>query len=160
LESLIGFSLVTASITWIVLIYPALGRLRHLARHASALVKAQEQTGIPVVSGGADALLGNLAQNVIQMRVDLIHFPLIYYFRAETEEASLPDALSHLVCFAERASHDSQPERVRLSGKILQLALLDLAQLLALPFGDSVKAEKPPSRVSSDGGTPLDRGQR
>jgi hypothetical protein len=77
------------------------------------------------------------------MRVDLIHFPLIYYFRTETEEASLPDALSQLVRFAERASHDSQPERVRLSGKILRLALLDLAKLLALPFDDSVKAENP-----------------
>ncbi len=44
-ESLVGFSLVTASISWIVLIYPALGRMRVLARRSAILVKAQRKPG-------------------------------------------------------------------------------------------------------------------
>jgi hypothetical protein len=143
IESLIGISLLTASITWIVLIYPALGRMRTLARRLSALGKAQEQTGIPVVSGDVETLLGDLAQSVIRTRVDFIHFPLIYYFRAETEEASLPDSLNQLVRWAESASRENQPERVRLSGSILKIALLDLAKVLAARFDSGVSAEDP-----------------
>jgi hypothetical protein len=159
IESLIGISLVTASITWITLIYPALGRMRTLARRLSAFGKAQEQTGIPVVSGNTEALLGDFAQSIIRMRVDFIHFPLIYYFRAETEEASLPDSLGQLVSWAELASRENQPERVRLSGNILKIALLDLAKVLAVRFDSGIDAERSSGRLSSDGAGPLDPGE-
>ena len=61
-ESLVGFSLVTASISWIVLIYPALGRMRSLARRSAILVKAQKKTGIEVISEDSESLLSELTE--------------------------------------------------------------------------------------------------
>ncbi len=131
LESLIGISLVTASVTWIVLLYPALGRMRTLARRASVLVRAQKETGVDAISEDAQGLLGNLAESVIRARVDFIHFPLIYYFQADTEGASLAVSLSQLGDLAERASEDNRPETVRLAAVVLRIALQDLADVLA-----------------------------
>lgn len=56
-EALIGFSLVTASVSWIVLLYPALGRMRTLARRALILVNAEQSTGVQVISGDVERLL-------------------------------------------------------------------------------------------------------
>lgn len=92
-ESLVGFSLVTASISWIVLIYPALGRMRSLARRAAILSRAQKQTGIDAISQQSESLIAQLTEDVIRTRVDLIHYPLIYYFHADSERASLALAL-------------------------------------------------------------------
>src|SRR3954454_3476735 len=92
-ESLLGFSLVTASISWVVLIYPALGRMRSLARRSAILIKAQEKAGVQAVSSDEESLLSELTGNVIRTRIDLIHFPLIYYFHADSERASLALAL-------------------------------------------------------------------
>ena len=89
-EALLGFSLLTASISWIVLIYPALGRMRTVSRFAANLIRAEESTGIEVISGDAEQLVGSMAQDVIRTRIDFVHFPLIYYFYAATERASLP----------------------------------------------------------------------
>ncbi|HEX4810142.1 MAG TPA: hypothetical protein VH325_14480 [Bryobacteraceae bacterium] len=134
LESLIGTSLITASVTWIVLIYPALGRMRALARRASILLKAQEQTKIDVVSDDVEHLLGDLANGVIRTRVDFIHFPLIYYFHAGTDKASLAKSLIQLQRFADSAVADERPERVRLSAAVLKIALAEIAELLAKKF--------------------------
>ncbi len=81
-EALLGLSLFTASISWFVLLYPALGRLRTLARRASILARASETTGIDVVAGDVESMLADLTLDVIRTRVDFIHFPIIYYFHA------------------------------------------------------------------------------
>jgi hypothetical protein len=134
LESLIGISLLTASITWIVLVYPALGRMRTLARRASTLSRAQEQTGVDLLAGDIESLLGDLAVSVLRTRVDFIHFPIIYYFHADTEGASLGRFLLRLDDLAGRASKQERPERIRLGAALLQLSLEDLAQVLAERF--------------------------
>jgi len=137
IEALLGFSLLTASISWIVLIYPALGRLRTMSRFASSLVRAEESTGVEILSGDAEQLLGSMAQDVIRTRIDFVHFPLIYYFYAATERASLPQALSQLLDMAKRGCEESRPERVRLTAATLRTALEDLAEILAARLIDA-----------------------
>ena len=129
-QALSGLALVTASVSWIVLLYPALARMRTLARRASILTRAQEKTGVDVVSGDAQYLLGDLALDVIRTRVDLIYFPIIYYFRSESGRASLPESLPYLVAFADAACKTGTPDRVRLAGAELWAALDDLAATL------------------------------
>ena len=51
LHTLIGFALVTASLTWVLLIYPARSRIGSLAITASVLAEAERRTGIRAVSG-------------------------------------------------------------------------------------------------------------
>jgi hypothetical protein len=133
-ESLLGFSLVTASISWIVLIYPALGRMRSLARKSAILVKAQEKTGVGVVSKDAEALLSELTGEVIRTRVDLIHYPLIYYFHADAERASLALALLTIEKIAHDAGKLEEADQVRLQAAMLEAALGDMARVLAHRF--------------------------
>lgn len=134
LEALLGFSLVTASITWIVLIYPALGRMRTLARHAAILIKAEERTRVEVISGDGESLIAELAVGVIRTRIDFIHFPIIYYFHSSVESASLPEALGHLMYFAQRGFAPGAPDRVRLASAALRAALDELAEALRSRF--------------------------
>jgi hypothetical protein len=133
-QALSGLALVTASVSWIVLLYPALARMRTLARRASILARAEEKTGVDVVSGDAQYLLGDLALDVIRTRVDLIYFPIIYYFRSESGRASLPESLPYLVAFADAACKTGTPDRVRLAGAALWAALDDLAATLKERF--------------------------
>ena len=46
LEALLGFGLLSASISWLLLIYPAISRRRSLAYEVSLLVEAEGQTGV------------------------------------------------------------------------------------------------------------------
>lgn len=130
LQALIGFALLTASVSSIVLIYPALGRMRLLARRTTILNKAAKETGIEIVSGEAASLLSDLASSVIQTRVDFIHFPIIYYFHSDHRRSSLASALPKLIQLAETGSSADAPERVRFSAAMLRAALEDLAAVL------------------------------
>lgn len=139
-ESLIGMMLITASVSWIVLLYPALGRMRTLSRRASTLVWAQEATGVDLLDGKAEGVLADLAASVLRVRVDFIHFPVIYYFHADTEGASLPRSLIQLSELAERACDDQRPEQIRLGAAILSRAISDTAGVLSAKFvGDQGK---------------------
>jgi len=133
-ESLLGFSLVTASISWVVLIYPALGRMRSLARRSAILIKAQEKTGVQAVSSDEESLLSELTGNVIRTRIDLIHFPLIYNFHADSERGSLALALMTIEELARDAAKLEGANRVRLQAAMLDAALGDLARVLADRF--------------------------
>ena len=130
LQALIGFALLTASVSSIVLIYPALGRMRLLARRTTILHRAAKETGVEIVSGEAATLLSDLANAVIQTRVDFIHFPIIYYFHSDHRRSSLASALPRLIRFAETGSDPEAPDRVRLAAATLRGALDDLASVL------------------------------
>jgi hypothetical protein len=136
-HTLIGFSLVTASITWIVLIFPALRRMRTLSRKAGTLDEAERRTGVPVVSRDMHVVLAGLAEEVIQARVDLVHFPLLFYFYSPDHRASLACALFPLMRYAEEGTEAGRDELVRLSASGLLVALEDLAALI----GDRLKCE-------------------
>lgn len=133
-EALIGFALVTASVSWIVLLYPALARMRTLARRAWILARAEKKTGVEFVSAGVENLLEDLALAVIRTRVDFIHFPILYYFHAEHRQSSLAEAVSHLARFAAMGSEPQCPERIRVAAWTLRTALDDLAGILAKRF--------------------------
>jgi hypothetical protein len=112
------------------LIYPALGRTRTLARRVSTLYRAQEAAGVDFLSDNVETILAELAQGVLRARVDLIHFPLIYYFHAGTEGASLGRFLIQLNDLASRASAPDRPEANRLGAALLAASLADIAKLL------------------------------
>lgn len=130
LQALIGFALLTASVSSIVLIYPALGRMRLLVRRTTILGRAAKETGIEVICRDSDASLMELANAVIQTRVDFIHFPIIYYFHSDHRRSSLAAALPKILDFAAAGSHPEATDRVRLASAVLRAALGDLAALL------------------------------
>lgn len=129
-HTLIGFSFVTASITWIVLVFPALRRIRTLSRKAITLADAERKTGTPLASPNTHLILAGLAEEVIQSRVDLIHFPLLFYFYAQDERASFPCALFPMQRFAAEGAAPDRDPLVRLAAAGLEIALRDLADLI------------------------------
>lgn len=135
-ESLVGFALLTASVSSIVLIYPALGRLRVLARQTSILVRMEQEMGLPVLLDGAGGTLEHLAFEVARTRVDFIHFPILYYFYSAEETASLPGMLPHLVRFANAGLADGNSEAMRRAAGLLLISLRDLAETLRGKFLD------------------------
>ncbi|MBV8572585.1 MAG: two pore domain potassium channel family protein [Acidobacteriaceae bacterium] len=143
-EAIIGFSLVTASITWIVLLYPALGRVRALARRVSTLSKAQKQTGVDLVSADP-GMLADLGASVLRARVDFIHFPLIYYFQADAGATSMGWFLLELEELARRASAQDQVDGTRLGAALLTASLHELAEVLARKFVPGSNADEPRS---------------
>ena len=74
-------------------------------------------------------VLAGLAESVIQARVDLLHFPVLFYFYAYDPRASLPVALDPLLRFAGQAETASDA-LVRLAGAGLGIALRDLVDLI------------------------------
>lgn len=85
LEAVAGFALLTASLSWIVSIYPALGRRRALAGRTSVLLRAVA-TGAPL----PPATLERLAAEVVRVRADLVQSPILYRFHTAERELALP----------------------------------------------------------------------
>jgi hypothetical protein len=105
-----------------------------MARLASTLVRSQEESGVDLLSGDVESLLTDLAQSLMRTRVDFIHFPLIYYFHADTEGASLGRFLVLLQELAGRASKHGQSAHVRSGACLLRNSLEDLAEILARKY--------------------------
>jgi hypothetical protein len=99
-EGLVGLAIVTASVSEIVLIYPALTRMRTLALGVSHIVRAGSRTGVALTETGSDVILSGLATAVTQARIDLIHFPIIYFFAPVIPDASIARWTAALERFA------------------------------------------------------------
>src|SRR5215218_1779881 len=89
-EALLGFALLTATVTWVLQIYPALTRRRALAIRLSLLQRADavrvlSEEDVPMAAN----LLENLAAEIVRARVDLTQYVETYYFRDGEESASL-----------------------------------------------------------------------
>lgn len=123
LEAVMGFALFTASVTWILQVYPALGRRRALA------VRLRLLTDQPDVAGTLPApVLHALAAELVAVRVDLEQYTETYYFH-DRPATSLARVLPATVALAQADAADAQPERA-VAGRALLGALDDLATLL------------------------------
>ena len=131
LHTLIGLMLVTASLSWVLFIFPALSRVNILARTASLLAHAERQTQVPVLTCDSENLLAQLTTGVISIRVDLIHFPILYYFHAADEHACLSRSIGYIDRFARQGEEPHRPERIRFAATALARALEDYAEILA-----------------------------
>jgi hypothetical protein len=127
-EALAGFALLSATVAWILGIYPALARRRALALRLSHLRRSEVPAAALDSDGGA-ALLDGLAAAVSVVSVDFMQYPESYYFYDVDDHTSLPVQLGHAVALSEQAAAAAHPD-VRLAGAILRTALDDLAVIL------------------------------
>ena len=92
LEALLGFGLLSASISWLISIYPALSR-RSLAYEISLLRAAEAEDDLSLDALTPDVterLLAELTSRLVAVERDLVHFPISYYFSAADPRFSLP----------------------------------------------------------------------
>ncbi|MGY1755033.1 potassium channel family protein [Blastococcus sp. SYSU D01042] len=129
-QALIGFGLLTASVTWVLQIYPALIRRRALAvRLAQLRSMPRDDLLLDPQSGSAAVLLDGLASELAQARVDLTQYSETYYFRDGDEEAALPAMIGVAVDLA-AAGHRAPRTDVRLAAVRLGRAVSDFATVV------------------------------
>ncbi|MFI9741381.1 potassium channel family protein [Streptomyces sp. NPDC052494] len=128
MEALVGFVLLSATVAWILGIYPALARRRALALRLSH-VRRSRATARALDSDGGAALLDGLASALSTITVDFLQYAESYYFHDGDENTSLPRQLHYAVGLADQATRAHHPD-VRLSASVLRRALEDLAVVL------------------------------
>jgi len=133
LEALFGFMLLTAAVSWVLQIYPALHRRRVLALQLSTLREARRaQPSLGIDSIPTDVLTG-IADAVVEARNDFTQYGATYYFRDLEADASLAFSLEYATQLAAEASGSTSPQ-ARLAGALITAAVDSLAGLLDEEF--------------------------
>lgn len=130
-QALVGFILLTAAISWMLQIYPALGRRRAIASELHVLSATDAvnlvENGVPSV---AAPLLQSLTRSLLSTTVDLTQYAESYYFWEREESQSLAASLPLVVRLIE-ASERSPHSEVSQSGASLDRAAAGLADELS-----------------------------
>lgn len=133
LEALFGFMLLTAAVSWVLQIYPALHRRRVLALQLSTLRAARSANpDLGIDSVPTDVLTG-LAAAVVEARNDFTQYGATYYFRDLEADASLAASLEYATLLATEAAASEHPQ-IRLAGGLIAAAVDSLADLLNQEF--------------------------
>lgn len=133
LEALFGFMLLTAAVSWVLQIYPALHRRRVLALQLSTLREARRaHPDLGIDSIPTDVLTG-LAAAIVEARNDFTQYGATYYFRDLEADASLAASLEYATQLATEATASAQPQ-TRLTGALITAAVHSLAELLNQEF--------------------------
>jgi hypothetical protein len=148
LEAMVGFALLTASISWVLSLYSALSRQRSLAHEINVIREAGAKTGIGLGRMDAEAagqVLKDLTSQLIGVRSDVSQFPITYYFRVDDERFALSAAMPYLARLAEMGSGADCPPAVRLQAAALRVAIDDFSALVGSRLLDLSSA--PPDEV-------------
>jgi Ion channel len=133
IEALLGLGLLTASISWLLSIYPVLNRRRSLAYEVHLLVGAERKLDADVLELGGEVpeeMLAELTTRLVGVERDMATFPIAYYFATADERFSLPAVMPALLDLADRGIADGQPDRIRLRATMLHEAIDDFAKAL------------------------------
>lgn len=137
LEALVGFALLSASITWLGSLYPALQRRRSLAYEIYLMREAQGEAGVEVVDlepDSAGAFYGDLIGRIVTAERDLVAFPILYYFAETDERFALPVAIPYAWDLALQGADADVDDRARLRAVMLRDAIADFATTVAERF--------------------------
>jgi hypothetical protein len=135
IESVFGFGLLTASVSWILSIYPVLEHKRSLA-HQATLLHFSEAKGIRRLDDLSDTdlqpLLLGFASQLTTHRNELTQFPITYYFYEEDKQTALAGILPYLMDIAER--YMSRGGGAGLAAATLAGAIEDYLKVIAASF--------------------------
>lgn len=130
-ETIFGLGLLTASLSWLISIYNAISRRDALAHEVWLARKSEQRLGEKLADADPallQAMLASFAEQLIRTRRDLIHFPIIHYFRTEGDERALAGLLPFLRSLVEEASGEERPHSLRVRAEILGLAIDDFTE--------------------------------
>jgi hypothetical protein len=122
-EALLGFGLLTASISWLLSIYPVLSRRRSLAYEINLLTDSEELIDLR----DAESIYAEFTTRLVAVERDLATLPVAYYFTPGDQRIALPAHIGALRAFAERGLDASLPPHVRLRASMLHQAIDDFA---------------------------------
>jgi hypothetical protein len=130
-QAIAGFALLSASMSWVLQVSPALTRRRALARRLAALAAADRVSShsagravtVPV------STLEDLVQELSAVHVQMRQYGETYYFRDSVTDEALPAAIGTAVALADGALRSDDLE-MRRSGASLRWTLDRFAALL------------------------------
>ena len=129
LEALTGMVVLTASVTWVLSLYPVIDRRRSFA-HMISLVRHSEAESGEFGKDEEDAqTLETLSSQLIDVVGDLKRFPVTYYFHEDNEQTDLPAVMPKLLHLAENGAGDRR-SALRRRAAMLRKATEDLASVL------------------------------
>ncbi|MEU4363012.1 potassium channel family protein [Promicromonospora sp. NPDC023987] len=129
-EGLIGFALLSAGVSWLLEVYPALARRRAVALHVHGLrgMRTVELMG-GMDPGAVATILRDLAAGIDQVRVDFTQYEVIYYFADPHASTSLASMAGYVLELS-AAAQESGSAQVRHAGGMLDVSLTGLAEVL------------------------------
>lgn len=139
LEAFFGFALVTAAVSWVLSIYPVLGRRRFLAQKVRLLLGTEATTRTDAMALARDAierLLAALTAHVIAIRGNLEQCPVTYHFHADDARSCVAATLATLVRLADEATKWGNPPALRFHGTRLRHAVEETTGELGRRFLD------------------------
>ena len=92
---------------------------------------AESNTGMTLAEAQSEILLAALASGVTHARIDLVHFPIVYYFAPSLDDASIAKWTGALARFADEGAREDRPAHVRFAAATLDNALSHLGALIA-----------------------------
>jgi hypothetical protein len=146
IEAVFGFGFLTASVSWLLSIYPILERRRTVGHEATLLHHAEQETGAPLLSlpaTEAQQVLWGLAGEIASLRNDLTQFPITFYFHSGESHSGFPGALLYLSDMAQRGSRRDMPPSIRLAAVALGGAIDDYLEYVAETFLQIPLHDKP-----------------
>jgi hypothetical protein len=125
--------LLTAAVSWVLQIYPALHRRRVLALQLSTLREARRANPTLGIDSVPTDVLTGLAAAIVEARNDFTQYGATYYFRDLEADASLAASLEYATALAVEATDSAHPQ-IRLAGALIAVAVDSLAELLNQEF--------------------------
>jgi hypothetical protein len=144
-QAVIGFGLLTASVSWLLSIYPVLESRRALAQQATLLHHSERENHLDVIRDApqrAEDWIMAIGADLASLRNQMAQFPITYYFDMGEPETALAGALSYLLELADRSSSASQPA-LRIAGTVLGGAVESFLEMLAKDFLNMPLQDKP-----------------
>jgi hypothetical protein len=135
-EGVIGFGLLSASVSWLLSIYPLLEQRRSLSQRLTLLHHAETESGeriLDLPEQDAFTLLMEFAGEFAQLRNSASQFPITYYFHSGETISGLAGILEYARVVADEASRSGSGS-VRLAGTCLGGAIEDYLKLIAVDF--------------------------
>jgi hypothetical protein len=135
-EAVIGFGLLTASVSWLLSIYPVLESRRAIAQRATLLHHAERENRLDLIGDAperAQDWVFALGADLASLRNQMAQFPITYYFDMGEPETALAGALSYLLELADRASA-AQLAGMKIAGTVLGGAVESFLEMLASDF--------------------------
>jgi len=136
-EAVVGFALLTASVSWLLSLYPVLERRRTVGHELNLLHNAELETGLNVLDfepSETQEVLWGLSAEFAELRNDLAQFPITYYFHSGERHSGLSGAIPYIAAIAEAASRPNMAPAVRVAGVCLGGAIDDYLNDIAKTF--------------------------
>jgi hypothetical protein len=148
IEAICGFAILTASISWILSIYPVLEHRRSLA-HQVTLLHLGEATGARPLESLADSelqtILLSLASQLTQHRNELTQFPITYFFVEDEKKTGLGGLILYMSELADRFIE--REGAVRYAAVALDGAIKDFLQVIGRISSKRSGAQKKKRRL-------------